>query len=189
MSTAPTARVKTGRNETCPCGSGKKYKKCCLGKADREQALETQGPRQEHKATMLVTPDGYEVPIDDEIVPLIRGMWRREWQTFQSCQDNILNRVWIEMDHASAEEFLTLVACQFKDKQLRSRITDPMPLNHQGIESDDWLISANGTDFNEIIEDGEAKSLGIPDVMITISIRFPRHQLADVTKIVCEASV
>ncbi|MEW5760915.1 MAG: SEC-C metal-binding domain-containing protein, partial [Candidatus Thermoplasmatota archaeon] len=23
---------KIGRNEPCPCGSGKKYKKCCLGK-------------------------------------------------------------------------------------------------------------------------------------------------------------
>lgn len=22
--------LKTGRNEPCPCGSGKKYKKCCL---------------------------------------------------------------------------------------------------------------------------------------------------------------
>jgi len=25
-------RMKTGRNEACPCGSGKKYKKCCLAK-------------------------------------------------------------------------------------------------------------------------------------------------------------
>lgn len=25
----PGARFKTGRNEMCPCGSGKKYKKCC----------------------------------------------------------------------------------------------------------------------------------------------------------------
>ncbi len=25
-------RTKIGRNEPCPCGSGKKYKKCCLGK-------------------------------------------------------------------------------------------------------------------------------------------------------------
>ncbi|MBK3517601.1 SEC-C domain-containing protein [Carboxylicivirga sp. N1Y132] len=24
--------VKTGRNDPCPCGSGKKYKKCCLNK-------------------------------------------------------------------------------------------------------------------------------------------------------------
>ena len=23
---------KPGRNDPCPCGSGKKYKKCCLGK-------------------------------------------------------------------------------------------------------------------------------------------------------------
>lgn len=26
----PAARKKIGRNEPCPCGSGKKYKKCCL---------------------------------------------------------------------------------------------------------------------------------------------------------------
>ena len=26
------ARAKVGRNDPCPCGSGKKYKKCCLGK-------------------------------------------------------------------------------------------------------------------------------------------------------------
>jgi len=26
---ASKAQVKTGRNEPCPCGSGKKYKRCC----------------------------------------------------------------------------------------------------------------------------------------------------------------
>ena len=26
------AEKKVGRNEPCPCGSGKKYKKCCLNK-------------------------------------------------------------------------------------------------------------------------------------------------------------
>jgi len=25
----------TGRNEPCPCGSGKKYKKCCMKKQDK----------------------------------------------------------------------------------------------------------------------------------------------------------
>jgi len=29
--------IKIGRNDPCPCGSGKKYKNCCLGK-DREEA-------------------------------------------------------------------------------------------------------------------------------------------------------
>ncbi len=28
----PAESDKTGRNDPCPCGSGKKYKKCCLGK-------------------------------------------------------------------------------------------------------------------------------------------------------------
>ncbi len=29
----PAADSKTGRNDPCPCGSGKKYKKCCMDKA------------------------------------------------------------------------------------------------------------------------------------------------------------
>jgi uncharacterized protein YecA (UPF0149 family) len=32
--TQPVRRVeaKVGRNDPCPCGSGKKYKKCCMSK-------------------------------------------------------------------------------------------------------------------------------------------------------------
>ena len=29
----PIRVQKIGRNESCPCGSGKKYKKCCLAEA------------------------------------------------------------------------------------------------------------------------------------------------------------
>ena len=29
MVTAPRTEEKVGRNDACPCGSGKKYKKCC----------------------------------------------------------------------------------------------------------------------------------------------------------------
>ena len=28
----PVARTKIGRNDPCPCGSGKKYKDCCANK-------------------------------------------------------------------------------------------------------------------------------------------------------------
>lgn len=28
--TPPVTQQKAGRNDPCPCGSGKKYKKCCL---------------------------------------------------------------------------------------------------------------------------------------------------------------
>lgn len=31
-----TKRMKIGRNDPCPCGSGKKFKKCCIEKMSEE---------------------------------------------------------------------------------------------------------------------------------------------------------
>src|ERR1700684_3255104 len=44
----PTAMAKPGRNDPCPCGSGNKYKKCCLAKeeaAARDRHVEAQARR------------------------------------------------------------------------------------------------------------------------------------------------
>jgi uncharacterized protein YecA (UPF0149 family) len=30
LDSEPTDRAKVGRNDPCPCGSGKKFKKCCI---------------------------------------------------------------------------------------------------------------------------------------------------------------
>lgn len=38
---APTLKrlgVKIGRNDQCPCGSGNKYKRCCIGKTEYTEA-------------------------------------------------------------------------------------------------------------------------------------------------------
>ena len=40
-----------GRNDPCPCGSGKKYKNCCLGK-DRARQLRSTSWRNEEQATL-----------------------------------------------------------------------------------------------------------------------------------------
>src|SRR4051794_25588455 len=42
--------MKIGRNAPCPCGSGKKYKRCCL---DKDQRVE----RQRHKFATQVSLD------------------------------------------------------------------------------------------------------------------------------------
>jgi tetratricopeptide (TPR) repeat protein len=34
-----TAMAKTGRNDPCPCGSGKKYKRCCVEKDETAAAI------------------------------------------------------------------------------------------------------------------------------------------------------
>jgi hypothetical protein len=36
----PPVNKKVGRNDPCPCGSGKKFKKCCLGKSRQSDAFE-----------------------------------------------------------------------------------------------------------------------------------------------------
>ena len=38
--------TKVGRNDPCPCGSGKKYKKCCLAKESSVADLTWQKMRQ-----------------------------------------------------------------------------------------------------------------------------------------------
>lgn len=34
---APARSARVGRNEPCPCGSGKKFKRCCADKANKEE--------------------------------------------------------------------------------------------------------------------------------------------------------
>jgi hypothetical protein len=42
------AKMHVGRNDACPCGSGKKYKKCCLPK-DEERLLEKVRQQRENR--------------------------------------------------------------------------------------------------------------------------------------------
>lgn len=35
-----------GRNDPCPCGSGKKYKKCCIDKIEKTRNPQTPNPAQ-----------------------------------------------------------------------------------------------------------------------------------------------
>src|SRR6202162_2845037 len=48
-----TTMAKPGRNDLCPCGSGNKYKKCCLAKEEavaREQLAKTEARRADRAA-------------------------------------------------------------------------------------------------------------------------------------------
>ena len=44
--------TKTGRNDPCPCGSGKKYKQCCLRKEEEveREALNARGQAQKNRS-------------------------------------------------------------------------------------------------------------------------------------------
>ncbi len=53
--------MKTGRNDPCPCGSNKKYKKCCLAKDEAARAAQRAADA-EAAAAQAAASDGEETP-------------------------------------------------------------------------------------------------------------------------------
>lgn len=47
--------AKTGRNDPCPCGSGKKYKRCCSAKDEAAAATAASAAQARHGAAMAGT--------------------------------------------------------------------------------------------------------------------------------------
>ena len=62
--------MKIGRNDPCPCGSGKKYKNCCL----RKDTMSV--PEQIRYA---VKENGYKEDVEDVLVNMYRYMERKQW--------------------------------------------------------------------------------------------------------------
>lgn len=43
---------KVGRNDPCPCESGKKYKKCCLPKDQEQKAVDEENMFEDYEETL-----------------------------------------------------------------------------------------------------------------------------------------
>ncbi len=63
------ARLKTGRNDKCPCGSGKKYKKCHLAEdeASRTTALKALEEEAQARAAAKAEEEGEEEGEDGKV--------------------------------------------------------------------------------------------------------------------------
>jgi len=62
--------AKPGRNDPCPCGSGNKYKKCCLPKqegVEREQLAKVDARRADVKAAVAAILSSDEDADEDEL--------------------------------------------------------------------------------------------------------------------------
>ncbi len=63
--------MKISRNDPCPCGSGKKYKQCCLN---------SKNPSNEYELIRtVVSQGGYSVDLADSICNLLRYMKEKTW--------------------------------------------------------------------------------------------------------------
>ena len=117
--------MKVGRNDPCPCGSGKKYKHCCLNKrgfyikdgADEKTAIRT-----------VVKEKGYKDDIADVLCNLMQYMKEQQW--IGAC-------------HATtAVMFVALSEMGFSPKACVGEVRDDVigVFDHSWIELDDKII-------------------------------------------------
>src|SRR5688572_27618025 len=76
MSRSRAMSIRIGRNDPCPCGSGRKYKRCCLDRRTADGADERPaGGFPRGQLTLLIdTPRGAMVRVVPSASPLGTGM-------------------------------------------------------------------------------------------------------------------
>lgn len=125
-----------GRNAPCPCGSGAKYKKCCLAKHEREATLRSMSSASAAGSSYVLEDDGLD-DLSNSVLGLIKR--RRFDEALAACQlllhkfpdavDGLERsaRVYAALgDHASAAAFY---------RDALSFITDPSRRDdYQGVE-------------------------------------------------------
>jgi len=111
--------MKIGRNDPCPCGSGKKYKKCCLNSSG------TLGTETTIKA--VVASKGYPSEMADAIIGLYDYMKRK---------------LWIGACHASsAVLFVVLSELGFSPTLCMAEVESPnLIFDHSWVEIDGAII-------------------------------------------------
>lgn len=62
--------MKIGRNDPCPCGSGKKYKNCCLKKDTMSVP---------NQIRYVVKENGYKEDVGDVLVEMYKYMEKKQW--------------------------------------------------------------------------------------------------------------
>ena len=69
-----------GRNEPCPCGSGKKYKKCCLAKDEEAARKAKPAPAPASVPTSKLEPARDEPPPNPQM-----DAWNARWDEFDAA--------------------------------------------------------------------------------------------------------
>jgi hypothetical protein len=72
--------MKIGRNQPCPCGSGKKYKKCCLGKPDDEQAASSE------RAQLMASAESATAGLSEDVAggsAEEKDRWAEFWEEYE----------------------------------------------------------------------------------------------------------
>ena len=142
-----TMRAKIGRNDPCPCGSGLKYKKCCLGKAETPQR---------DIETLYSSKYGIRLKKDRDI-EAIRKAGRLVLKTLDLVESEIKPGLVTEEINTLVHEFTVKNGAK------------PAPLNYRGFPKS-VCVSANeiichGIPGDRVLEDGDIVNVDITSIL------------------------
>jgi methionyl aminopeptidase len=139
--------AKIGRNDTCPCGSGLKYKKCCLGKST--------APNQDVEA---LYSNKYGIRLKKEPdIEAIRKSGRLVLETLELVESKIKPGLLTDEINTLVHEFT------------RKNGARPAPLNYRGFPKS-VCVSANevichGIPGDRILADGDIVNVDVTSVL------------------------
>lgn len=135
--------TKTGRNDPCPCGSGKKYKRCC-NDADRARgapvlATSTRTSSSSREPILIIEDDGLD-ELSNSVLDLIRerrfeealAACDRLLREFPDVQDGLERSGLVHAamgNHAIAAEFF---------RRAVDFVTDPVRREYYDDEAIEW---------------------------------------------------
>ncbi len=139
--------MKVGRNDPCPCGSGHKYKKCCLGKA----ASEPKDP-----GAMYAQKNKIQLKSDADIKG-IRKAGRLVLDTLDLVESKIRSGMKTDDINVIVHEFTIKNGAQ------------PAPLNYRGFPKSVCVsineVVCHGIPGNRILEDGDIVNVDVTSIL------------------------
>lgn len=139
--------MKVGRNDPCPCGSGLKYKKCCLAKGE-----------QDHKDPGALYAQRYKIRLKKQAdIMGIRKAGQLVLDTFEQIADKIRPGMKTDDINTIVHEFTIKNGAR------------PAPLNYRGFPKSVCVsvneVVCHGIPGSRVLEDGDIVNVDITSVL------------------------
>ncbi len=85
-------QIETGRNSNCPCGSGKKYKRCCYGKDENIVKTTTQTHKEFNWDKFFTKYKEYLFSVDK--LHLAKSSYRDDTDFFERFFFFLMDKIW-----------------------------------------------------------------------------------------------
>jgi hypothetical protein len=136
-----------GRNDPCPCGSGKKHKHCCLGRVQSPTGITRQDRTDAMEALLRYSRRGEF----DDVVGEAALLWTDTTDDVQAALQDIF-------------EFETSVGSFFEWLNFDFRFDDRRTLADRFLDEREWSTSPRAVDYIRLMRDTHLRAYQVRDV-------------------------